>query len=452
MNSKTKPQQSSPSSKTTALKDEEERPPSQIHERKKTRANAKSAGGTDTAHDGATQAADDGETSETLDARTKPKQNLLLKLAAKAYAAKRKSNLEERNISSSPPRKSSSETQSSPPRKSADGELYGSKRKKANPGPFYAWPMGLWFSAFFIVPILIIICYSFMTRDVYGSVVAKFTLKAYSQMISPAYGLIFLRTLRITVISTFITIVVALPCGYAMARSRHQTILLILVIIPFLTNSLIRIFAWITILGDNGIVNQFLKLCFNATRKISGNPDAIFKPAKLMFTQKAVILVSIYMYLPYAILPIFTAVDRFDFSLLEAARDLGASKPTAMFKVLIPGIKSGIISALIFTFIPIFGTYTVPNMVGGKDSYMLGNIVVDQVQKVRNWPLASAFSMVLTIISMLGIIWMLYSSKREAELKLISTKEDTQANFAMPSDSAESESVKLQEKLAAKSR
>ena len=298
------------------------------------------------------------------------------------------------------------------------------KYKKPNPGPLYAWPMGVWFSLFFIVPIIIIVCYSFMKRDVYGSVVAEFSLKAYQQMLSPAYGIIFLRTLWITVIATLITILMALPCGYAMARSKHQTLLLVLVIIPFLTNSLIRIFAWITILGDNGILNMLLKFFFDLWNKITSNPEAVFKPVKFMYTKTAVIILSIYMYLPYAILPIFTAVDRFDFSLLEASRDLGATKPQSIYKILLPGIKSGIISAIIFTFIPIFGAYTVPNIVGGKDSYMIGNIIVDQVQKTRNWPLASAFSMVLTLISMLGILWMLYSNKKEADLKKVSTKED----------------------------
>ena len=298
------------------------------------------------------------------------------------------------------------------------------KYKRPNPGPLYAWPMGVWFSLFFIVPIIIIVCYSFMKRDVYGSVVAEFSLKAYQQMLSPAYGIIFLRTLWITVVATLITILMALPCGYAMARSKHQTLLLVLVIIPFLTNSLIRIFAWITILGDNGILNMLLKFFFDLWNKITSNPEAVFKPVKFMYTKTAVIILSIYMYLPYAILPIFTAVDRFDFSLLEASRDLGATKPQSIYKILLPGIKSGIISAIIFTFIPIFGAYTVPNIVGGKDSYMIGNIIVDQVQKTRNWPLASAFSMVLTLISMLGILWMLYSNKKEADLKKVSTKED----------------------------
>ncbi|MBO4546105.1 MAG: ABC transporter permease, partial [Treponema sp.] len=147
--------------------------------------------------------------------------------------------------------------------------------KKANPGPFYAWPMGLWFTIFFIAPIVIIVCYSFMKRDVYGGVEAKFTLKAYQQMLDPAYGKIFLRTLFIAVLSSFLCIAIALPCGYAIARSRHQTLFLILVIIPFLTNSLIRIFAWMTILGDNGLLNSFLRFLH-------------FAPRKFMFTKGAI--------------------------------------------------------------------------------------------------------------------------------------------------------------------
>ena len=312
--------------------------------------------------------------------KEKPKQSLQLKVAARAHAQ---------------------------------------KYNKANPGPFYAWPMGVWFTIFFVVPLLIIVAYSFMKRDVYGGVIKEFTLTAYKQMFSKAYALIFLRTLWITLVSTAITIIIALPCGYAMARSKYQTLLLILVVIPFLTNSLIRIFAWMTILGENGLFNGVLEFFHNIFRR--GTP---FVPHKFMYTQGSVILVSIYMYLPYAILPIFTAVDRFDFALLEAARDLGATKAQSMFKVLIPGVRSGIVSALIFTFIPIFGTYTVPQLVGGKDSYMLGNIIVDQVQKVRNWPLASAFSMFITVISMIAILWMLASNKKDAELKKVSAKED----------------------------
>ena len=291
------------------------------------------------------------------------------------------------------------------------------KLHKANPGPFYSYPMGIWFSLFFVVPLAIIVAYSFMKRDMFGGVIHEFTLDAYKQMFSAAYARIFLRTLWMTVVATFISILIALPCGYAIARSRHQTTLLILVIVPFLTNSLIRIFAWMTILGENGALNGiceiFAKFCFFVSR----NSDGVFVPHKFMFTKFAVVLVSIYMYLPYAILPIFTSVDRFDFTLLEAARDLGATKAGSILRIMIPGIKSGIISALIFTFIPIFGNYTVPQIIGSTESYMLGNIIMDQIQKARNLPLASAFSVVLTVVSMAAILFMISSDKKEASLK-----------------------------------
>lgn len=274
---------------------------------------------------------------------------------------------------------------------------------KPNWGFRYSLPMGIWFSLFFILPIAIIISYSFMRKGLHGGVSLEFTIDAYIQMFNSSYAKLFARTLWITLITTVLSIVIALPCGYAMARSKIQTILLFLVIIPFWTNSLIRINAWIAILGNEGFINETLR-----------NFGLIKEGLPLLYNQAAVILVLVYMYLPYAILPIFTAMDKFDFSLLEAARDLGATKSQSMFKVLLPNVRSGIVTAIIFTFIPIFGAYTVPLLIGGKDSYMVGNIIVDQVTKVRNWPLASAFSMLITVVSTVGVLWMMGTSAREA--------------------------------------
>ncbi len=287
------------------------------------------------------------------------------------------------------------------------------KKSRLNLGALYAWPMGLWFLIFFLAPLFIILVYSFLKKNPRGGVELVFSLKAYRQMFNPKYGILLGRTLWITAVSTVITIILGIPCGYAMARSRYQTLLLILIIIPFWTNSLIRIFAWRSILNNDGVVNQLLQ-------KLHITKDYV----KLLYNQKAVILVSVYMYLPYAILPVFTAVDKFDFSLLEAARDLGATKTQATFKVLIPGIRSGITTAVIFTFIPIFGAYTVPLLIGGKGSYMLGNVIVDQINKVRNWPLASAFSMIITLISTAGVMIMLITGKKESSLKKSSSKEE----------------------------
>ena len=306
------------------------------------------------------------------------------------------------------------------------------ERRLASTGAAYGWPMGVWFTIFFVVPILIIVCYSFMKKDMHGGVQRVFSLDAYKAIFTRdedsgkfLYLPIIGRTLWMTVLSTLVSIAVAIPCGYAIARSKHQTFLLILVIIPFLTNSLIRIFAWQSILGDEGLLNQICGFFERLWNAIIRNKEFVFKPHKFMYTKGAVIIVSIYMYLPYAILPIFTAVDRFDFSLLEAARDLGATKAQSMFKILIPGIKSGIISSLIFTFIPIFGNYTVPQLVGSTKSYMLGNVIMDQIQKARNLPLASAFSVMLTIITMAAILFMLSTDKKDQKLKKSTAKEDS---------------------------
>lgn len=278
---------------------------------------------------------------------------------------------------------------------------------KKNPGPVYAWPMGLWFTVFFVVPLLIILVYSFLKKALYGGVDWQFSLEAYRQMFNPNYAIVLFRTIKLSLISTLITILLALPCGYAVARSSKQTLILILIMIPFWTNSLIRIFAWMSILSSDGLLSSLLHQW-----------GILKETTTLLYNQGAVVLVSVYMYLPYAILPIFTSIDRFDFSLLEAARDLGATKAESMFKVLLPSIKTGIITAIIFTFIPIFGAYTVPLLVGGKDSYMIGNIIVDQINKTRNWPLAAAFSLVITVLSMLGVLWMLLSNKKDANLRI----------------------------------
>ena len=277
---------------------------------------------------------------------------------------------------------------------------------KNNIGMWYAWPMGVWFTVFFAAPIAIIILYSFLKKGLYGGVVNHVSFAAYRQILNPSYALVLFRTVWIASVSTVITIALALPCAYAMAKSRRQTLLLLLVIVPFWTNSLIRIFAWMSILVIDGLLNTLLyKL------HISGGYT------QFLYNKGAVILVSVYMYLPYAILPVFTAIDRFDFSLLEAARDLGATKPQSMLKVLIPNVKSGIVTAFIFTFIPIFGAYTVPLLVGGKDSYMIGNVIVDQINKTRNWPLSASFSMIITVLSTAGVLWMMSSGKKENALK-----------------------------------
>lgn len=274
---------------------------------------------------------------------------------------------------------------------------------KKNMGPLYSSPMAIWLSLFFVAPICIIVVYSFLKKGLYGGVEKEFSLEAYRYLKDPVFLNITLRTIITSLFATVITILIALPCGYCMARSKRQTLLLLLIIIPFWTNFLIRVFAWMNILGNYGFLNELL-MRFGLIK------DYI----PFLYNQKAVILVLVYMYLPYAILPLFSTIDKFDFSLLEAARDLGASKFVSIIKILLPNIRGGITTAILFTFIPIFGAYAVPQLIGGMDSYMLGNIIADQLLKSRNWPRAAAISMVLTIVTTLGILWMLYLQKRDA--------------------------------------
>jgi spermidine/putrescine transport system permease protein len=262
--------------------------------------------------------------------------------------------------------------------------------------------MALWFTLFFLAPLVIIIVYSFLKKGLHGGVEWQFSMSAYRYLGDPVFMGITIRTVLTSVAATIITILIALPCGYFMAKSRRQTFLLLLIIIPFWTNFLIRVFAWMNILGNNGFLNEFLV-------RVGLIDDYIH----FLYNQKVVVLVLVYMYLPYAILPLFSTIDKFDFSLLEAARDLGATKFGSVLRVLLPNIRSGIFTAVLFTFIPIFGAYAVPLLVGGKDSYMLGNLIADQLLKSRNWPRASAISMVLTAVTTAGVLVMMNVQQRD---------------------------------------
>jgi spermidine/putrescine transport system permease protein len=308
------------------------------------------------------------------------------------------------------------------------------QKSNRNFGPLYSAPMTLWFTLFFLAPLIIVVLYSFLKKGLYGGVEWEFTFDAYRSLESTmadyravffgrvfhlktsVYLIVTLRTLLVSLTATLITILIALPCGYFMARSRRQTLLLLLIIIPFWTNFLIRVFAWMNILGNNGFLNEFLI-------RVGLIDDYIH----FLYNKKVVILVLVYMYLPYAILPLYSTIDKFDFSLLEAARDLGATKPVSMIKVLLPNIRSGLFTAVLFTFIPIFGAYAVPLLVGGMDAYMLGNIIADRLTKYRDWPLASAISMVLTLVTTVGVIIMMNLQRGDAVRTADSTKSVGQA-------------------------
>lgn len=263
----------------------------------------------------------------------------------------------------------------------------------------------LWLTAFFVIPTLIIAVISFLKKGPYGGVIFwQFSLDAYANLFDKVFLKIIFKTLEISIWVTIVTLVLALPTAYFISRSKLKSFWLLLIIIPFWTNFLVRIYSFIAILGNNGIVNKALQLVFN----LDG-------PIQLLYNKNAVIIVTVYIYLPYAILPLYSSIEKFDFSLLDAARDLGATKFKAMIKVFLPGIKSGLISAIILTFIPAVGSYAVPDLLGGNDALMLGNIIGKRLLDARDWPIASAVSMLLIVFTTIAVLLFMRSDNGEDE-------------------------------------
>jgi spermidine/putrescine transport system permease protein len=262
----------------------------------------------------------------------------------------------------------------------------------------------LWLVVFFLIPVIVILTYSFFERDYQGGVLFKFSLQGYKDILNPNYVAVLLRTIFISLISSVVSIILAIPVAYYIAFSRWKNILLLLVIVPFWTNSLIRIYAWIFILGNNGLVNQFLiKMGFTESY------------VQFIYNNFAVVLVLVYTYLPFAILPLYSAIERLEKNIFEAAMDLGCTKRQVFFRVLLPNIRQGIISAFVFVFIPAIGTYAVPELVGGKNSRLIGNEIARLLTTARNWPAAAAISSVLLAITIIAVIvFMFGGEKREA--------------------------------------
>lgn len=251
-------------------------------------------------------------------------------------------------------------------------------------------PSFVWLSVFFVIPTMIVVLVAFRTADSYGNITEAWSLDAFRAVGAALRGGIMRRTIVLSVLTTAICLAVGLPSAYAMARlsRRGQQTALLLLIVPFWTNFLIRIYAWKVLLHPDGPV----KLLLQAVGLVT--PEAT-----LLYTPGAVLLVLVYTYLPFAILPLYSAAERFDFGLLDAARDLGASSTTAFVRVFLPGISGGIVSATLVVLVPALGSYIIPEIVGGPGSEMLGNTIARRVFVDRNLPRASALSTIL-----LGII------------------------------------------------
>lgn len=271
---------------------------------------------------------------------------------------------------------------------------------------FYGLPLTFWLSIFFVIPMGIVLIYSFLTKGTYGGISLPFTLRNFKAFLDPLNLRVITKTVYISFYVTLFTVFLAVPTAYFIARSKYKQELLLLVIIPFWINFLIRIYAWMSILGSNGFLNNLLlKL------------HIIDKPISFLYNTSAVILITVYTSLPFAILPLYSIIEKFDFSLIEAARDLGATNSQAFFKIFIPNIKNGIFTAILFTFIPAMGSYAVPKLVGDSQSTMLGNIIAFQLTTARNWPFASAISTMLVFITFIVLLIFMTKNSNSKEVK-----------------------------------
>jgi spermidine/putrescine transport system permease protein len=264
-------------------------------------------------------------------------------------------------------------------------------------------PSIAWLILFFVIPTLAVFAFTFKPSDPFGGIGRGWTLDTLRSLSNPNYPAIVWRTLRLSVLTTVWCLLFAVPCGYAMARSgaRWRRILLMLVIVPFWTSFLVRVFAWKVLLHPAGPV----KAALTALRLVA--PDTL-----LLYNEPAILLVMVYSYLPFALLPVYAAAEKFDFRLLEAARDLGARPLRAFWGVFIPGIRRGLLTAILVVFIPALGSYVIPDIMGGTTSEMIGNKIAQRTFSDRNLPHASGLSALLTLGVLVPMVLILALQRR----------------------------------------
>lgn len=244
------------------------------------------------------------------------------------------------------------------------------------------------------VPLIYVAVMSFCSIDEFYNVTFKFTLQNYVRLANADYLKIYAQSIAIALITTIICILVGYPFSYIIARtkSRKKKILYMLVIIPFWTNSLIRIYGWRNFLGSSGLLNGLLM-------KIG----LVSQPVDFLYKQGTTILGMVYCLIPFMILPLYTAIEKLDDSLLEASSDLGARPVSTFFEVILPLTSSGIFSGSLMVFIPCLGYFFVSDILGGGNSDVIGNLIERQFQSGNNWPLGAALSIILIVVTLIQV-------------------------------------------------
>ncbi len=266
-------------------------------------------------------------------------------------------------------------------------------------------PGVVWLAIFFLLPLLIIVVVSLGTRDAAGHVdLSSPSLRNYVEATRPEYLPAFANSLRYAAITTLLSILIGYPIAYWISRygGRGKVLLLILVMLPFWTSYLIRTYAWMIILRDNGVLNSLLQA--------AGLTD---EPIVLLNTDFSVVLGMTYGFLPFAILPLYVSIDRMDQHLVQAARDLYASGREAFLHVTLPITMPGIVAAALLTFIPAIGDYVTPDLLGGAQTSTIAKIVQVLFTSGRDWPYGSALGFLLMVVTLGGTLLALRTLRRE---------------------------------------
>ena len=265
-------------------------------------------------------------------------------------------------------------------------------------------PSLFWLGIFFVLPFVIIVIYSFLTRGTTGNVVWRFNIENYSRLFGDVvYLRVFIRSLWIGALTTLGCLLLGYPLAlFIVQRSpRWRSVLILLILIPFWTNFLVRTYAWMVILSNNGLINMILR-------------SLGFSDLNLMNTEGAVLLGLLYGELPFMVLPIYASLDRFDFTLLEAAQDLGANKWRSFMRVMLPLTMPGIVAGSVLVFIPTVGQFVVSDLLGGAKVALLGNLLQQQFKAAQNWPFGSAIAILcMLVLTAVVMVYLRTTSEEE---------------------------------------
>jgi spermidine/putrescine transport system permease protein len=271
-------------------------------------------------------------------------------------------------------------------------------------------PTLVWLSLFIVVPTLLVFAVAFRPANPYGGIGLGWTLETVRALWTPGHLAVAWRTLWMSFLTTVLSLALAIPTGYTIARAseRWRNRLLMLVVVPFWTSFLVRVFAWKSILHPEGLIKRVLEAL-----------GLVGPGTTLLYNPTAVVLVMVYTFLPFTILPIYAAAEKFDFRLVEAARDLGARPFQAFRRVFLPGIRRGLLTATLVVFIPALGSYVIPDLVGGPSGEMLGNKIAQRVFTDRNLPLAAALSAVLVLAVLAPLVSILTLQRKSKRADII---------------------------------